>query len=119
MFDLITYSKDTKALLVEAPESLLRKDDDGVSVGLNITKTSTVRNGDETLSVVRCDAATLVLLKGLTNLKVLAEVEAYGDLLAAMNLTNKKIYDRVHDQTPYDDGEGNMITPSALIGEFF
>ena len=119
MPDLITYSNDTKALLAEAPESLLVKDDDGAAVGLNITKTRTIRNGDETLSVVRCDAATLALLKGLTNLKVLAEVEAYGDLLAAMNLTDKEIYDRVHDQTPYDDGEGNMITPPALIGEFF
>ena len=131
--DLITYCKDTKALMTEvakvAPDKIV-KDEQGNPVGFAVTKTPTIRNGAETLAVVRVDANNLAIIKKLKSLKVLAEVPAGGDLLAAMTKANKAIYDRVYDQTPrpvLDDkgqpvmdanGKPMTITPPALCGAF-
>ncbi|MDX8383268.1 MAG: hypothetical protein R8M45_04245 [Ghiorsea sp.] len=125
MFDLITYTKDSVALLAEVttkfPERII-KDDNDVVIGIQLIKTPTIRNGLETLAVVRVDAARLAEMKTLTTLKILAEVPMYGDLLAKMTVKNRAIYDRVHDQTPYDvtleDGTIQTITPPELIGGF-
>ena len=123
--DLITYSPDVTALLTEVaakmPEYLI-EDDQGNPVGFAVTKTPTVRKGNETLSVVRCTADEVTLMKTLTSVKVIADVPAGGDLLAAMKAANRKIYDRIHDQTPQTvtlpDGSTQTITPPALIGQF-
>lgn len=124
--DLITYCADTQALMAEvaqvAPDKLIM-DEQGNVVGFAITKTPTVRNGTETLAVVRLDDEELAVIKGLKSLTVLAEIPAGGDLLAAMGKANRAIYDRVYDQTPKPvlDEQGNQIgtyTPSGLCGTF-
>jgi hypothetical protein len=126
MRDLITHSPDVTSLLAEVAEKLpdyLINDDDGNPVGFAVTKTPTVRKGNETLSIVRCTPDEVKLLASLKNITVLADVPAYGDLLAAMSKTGRAIYDRIHDQTPVDvlDEAGNAIgqhTPPELIGAF-
>ena len=124
--DLITHCPDTAALLLEveqkAPEMLI-KDDNDVVTGFSITKTPTVRNGKETLSVVRVNADELALIKSLSSMSILAEAAAYSDLLKSMTKASKTIYNRVYNQTPVDvlDDAGKVIgttTPPALIGAF-
>ncbi|MDX8384819.1 MAG: hypothetical protein R8M45_12115 [Ghiorsea sp.] len=125
MFDLITYTKDSAALLAEVatkfPERII-KDDNDVVIGIQLIKTPTLRNGLETLAVVRVDAARLADMKTLTTLTILAEVPMYGDLLAKMTVKNRAIYDKLHDQAPYDltleDGTIQPITQPDLIGGF-
>jgi len=133
MNDIITYCKDTTALLAEVeavmPERLIYADNpdctQGAPVGFAITKTPTKRNGNETLSVVRVTDAELTEIQALTSIKILATAPAYGDLLADLDTVaaNAAIYDRVHDQTPIDitDDAGKVIgtqTPARLIGGF-
>ena len=133
MNDIITYCSDTTALLAEVesvmPERLIYADNadgtQGAPVGFAITKTPTIRNGNETLSVVRVTDDELAAIEALTSVKILATVPAYGDLLADLDKVkaNTAIYDRVHDQTPIDitDDTGNVIgtqTPARLIGGF-
>jgi len=122
----ITYCTDTQALMSEvanvAPDKLI-KDEQDIVVGFAIDKTPTIRNGTETLSVVRVNSAELAIIKSLTTIKILAEVPVGADLLAAMTKANKKIYDRVYSRTPVDilDNAGNVIgqlTPPVLIGTF-
>jgi len=126
--DLITYCPDTTALMNEvarvAPDRII-KDENDQPVGFSITKTPTVRNGNETLAVVRVNDADLALIESLTTLQILAKVPAGGDLIAAINAnrTARAIYDRVYPRTPVDvvDEAGNVIgtwTPPELIGEF-
>ena len=133
MYDIITYCADTAALMAEvaqvAPDRLI-KDEQGNPIGFAIDKTPTIRNGAETLSVVRVNDADLAVLKSLTTIKILAEVPAGGDLLAAMSSSDRTIYDRVYPRTPQPmlddkgkpmlDAAGNPITvtPPALIGAF-
>ena len=125
-FDCITYCPDTQALMAEvakvAPDRII-EDEQGNPVGFAIDKTPTIRNGNETLSVVRVNDDDLAVLKKLTSIKILAEVPAGGDLLAAMKKTDRAIYDKVYPRTPVDitDEQGNVIgqyTPPALIGSF-
>ena len=125
-WDLITYCADTTALMAEvakvAPARLI-EDEQGNPVGFAIDKTPTVRNGLETLSVVRVNDADLAVIQGLKSLKILAKVPAGGDLLKAMTKANKTIYDKVYPRTPVDvlDEQGSVIgqyTPPALIGGF-
>jgi len=126
--DLITYCPDTTALMNEvaqvAPDRIT-KDENDQPVGFSITKTPTVRNGNETLAVVRVNDADLALIESLTTLQILAKVPAGGDLIAAINAdpTARSIYDRIYPQTPVDvvDEAGNVIgtwTPPELIGSF-
>lgn len=126
MRDLITHSPDVTKLLAEVevklPDYIVRDGQDN-AVGFVITKTPTVRKGNETLAVVRCSDEEVGLLAGLTTVEVLADVPAGGDLLAAMTLANRKKYDAIYDQTLYDivDENGNVIgqqTPPELIGGF-
>jgi len=124
--DLITYCSDTTALLTEVeakfPDKVVR-DDAGNAIAWAITKTPTVRNGSETLSVIRVNDAELADIKTLTSLKILAEVPAGGDLLGAMASADRAIYDSVYSRTPVDitAADGNVIgqqTPPELIGMF-
>jgi len=131
--DLITFSPDVNKLLPEVVATLpdyIIFDDKGNPIGFSITKTPTVRKGNKTLSVVRCTAAEVKLLKSLKSVEVLADVPMEGDLLAALTKPGRAKYDSVHDQTPkpvLDDkgkpvldtnGKPVMYTPPALIGAF-
>jgi len=125
MRDLITYSKDVTLLLAEVEAKLpdyIIKDDQDKPIGFAITKTPTVRKGNETLSVVRCTVDEVVLIKTLTTMTILAEVAMGGDLLKAMTKAKRKLYNAVHDQTPQtitmEDGSTSTYTPPALIGSF-
>jgi len=125
MRDLITYSKDVTLLLAEVETKLpdyLIKDEQDKPIGFAITKTPTVRKGNATLSVVRCTADEVVLIKTLTTMTILAEVAMGGDVLKAMTVSKRKLYDAVHDQTPQaitmEDGTTSTCTPPALIGSF-
>lgn len=124
--DLITYCPDTQALMAEvaqvAPDRII-KDENGNPVAISINKTPTVRNGNETLAVVRVDDNELSLIQQLQSLQILAQVPMGGDLLAAMTAANRAIYDRVYPRTPVDikDEQGNVIgqyQPPELIGAF-
>jgi len=125
MRDLLTYSKNVTLLLAEVEAKLpdyLIKDDQGNPTGFAITKTPTVRKGNETLSVVRCTVDEVVLIKTLTTMTILSEVAMGGDLLKAMTKANRAVYDAVHDQTPQTitlpDGSTSTYTPPELIGAF-
>ena len=125
-YDLITHCPDTEALMVEVgekyPERLILDDQD-TPVGFSIDKTPTVRNGLETLAVVRVTAEDLAKLKTLDGLTIISEVEAYGDLLAAMPAKFRARYDNVHKRPviKIKDEAGEVIgTAQApeLIGSF-
>ncbi len=123
--DLITYCEDTDALMAEVAETLPDRvlyDVYGGAVGFDVAKTPTVWKGNKTLSVVRANESEVQLLKGLASISVLADVEAGGDLLAAMTTANRALYDSVHDQAPrtitLEDGSTETITPDELIGRF-
>jgi len=125
MKDLLTYSKNVTLLLAEVEAKLpayIIKDEQDKPIGFAITKTPTVRKGNATLSVVRCTADEVALIKTLTTLTILAEVTMGGDLLKAMTQANRKLYDIVHDQTPQTitmaDGTTHTYTPPELIGAF-
>jgi len=125
MRDLITYAPDVNLLLAEVETAMpdyLIKDESGNAAGFKIDKTPTFRKGSETLSVVRCSAKEVILMESLTSVRILANVAAYGDLLAAMATADRAIYDSVHDQTPQtytlEDGTKATYTPPALIGGF-
>jgi len=125
MRDLITYSKDVTLLLAEVETKLpdyIIKDEQDKSIGFAITKTPTVRKGNETLSVVRCTADEVALIKTLTTMTILAEVAMGGDVLKAMTKAKRAVYNAVHNQTPQtitmDDGTTITYTPPALIGTF-
>jgi len=125
MRDLITYCKDVTKLLPEVAKTLpdfLTLDIDGNANGFAITKTPTVRKGNKTLSLVRCSVAEAKLLASLASVTVLANVEAGGDVLAAMSTTGRAKYDAVHDQsvvvTLLEDGTEFSHKPPALIGAF-
>ena len=101
MRDLITYSPDVTKLMAEVATKLpdyLIEDESGNPVGFKVTKTPTIRKGNETLSVVRCPAAVVTILASLTTITGLAYVPAYGDSLAAMSKTERATYDDAHDQ---------------------
>jgi len=125
MKDLITYSKDVTLLLAEVEAKLpdyTIKDEQDNPIGFAITKTPTVRKGNETLSVVRCTVDEVALINTLTTMTILSEVTMGGDLLKSMTKANRAVYDSIHDQTPQDinmeDGSTYTYTPPALIGAF-
>ena len=126
MKDILTHCPDTGAFLAEVesidPERIVHGEASN-PIGVIVDKTPTVRNGAETLAVVRVDAELLAQLKGMTTISILAEVDAYGDLLGAMSTANREIYDRVYPRPETDilDDEGNVVGTSRapeLIGGF-
>jgi len=125
LHDLITFSPDVTLLLAEVEAKLpdyIIKDEQDKPIGFAITKTPTVRKGNETLSVVRCTVDEVALIKTLTTMTILSDVAMGGDLLKAMTKANRAVYDAVHDQSPQTitlpDGTTSTYTPPALIGAF-
>ena len=125
--DLITYVKDTAAFVAEVgqvfPERIIKDEQTGATIGVNFTdKTPSVKKGVSTVAVMRMKPDDLAELKQLTTIKILSEVPAGGDLLAAMTAANKKLYYSVYDNTPYtitlEDGTTQTITPPALHMSF-
>jgi len=127
MRDLITHTIDSKAFMAEVeakfPEYVIYDESTPpVAVGVNITKTPTVRKLSDTLAVVRASASQLADIKTLATITILADVPMNGDLLKAMSKANRAVYDSIHDQTPQTitlpDGTTSTYTPPALIGAF-
>lgn len=121
MNDYITYCADTTALATEleavAPEKI-NIDPESGAVSFNVPKTPTVRNGGETLALVRdMDGSLLALADQLSSLTVLG---TYEEVFA--DAAKKEIYDRVYDQTPViltdEDGVESTYTPPEKFGVF-
>ncbi|OOZ37444.1 hypothetical protein [Solemya velesiana gill symbiont] len=99
MSDYITYCADTQALITElqskAPK-LVHNDEQTGEIAFLMPKTPTLRNGAETLALVRdIDGTLLQLAAQLDHLEVLG---TYEEVFA--DPAKKKIYDRVYDQSP-------------------
>lgn len=128
MFDIITHVPDSLAYLKEVESkfpSLIIRDINGDAVKVSITKTPTARKaaGTASISLLRASTAELASLKKLISISILAEVVAYGDILAVMTAPNRKIYDSIHDQTPIAifDRTGKQVgiqEVDPLIGRF-
>jgi len=131
--ELITYTKDSLVFLAEVeqafPDKIIRDEETQAAIGVQITKTPTVRNvntaTNETVAVVRATDAEMVDIRTLKTLNILLEVPYGDDLEAAMStmtVAKRKLYDKVHNQTPYDvtlpDGTIQTVTPNAFIGGF-
>ena len=125
MRDVIVYCRDTAALVAELREQLperLSEEDEGNPVFI-LDKTPTVRNGDETLSLVRCrdgdpgEPDTEVQLNSLESVTVLGTWEE-----VKADPTKKAIYDRVYPRTPIvwtdDDSVEHTTIPPEEIGRF-
>ena len=115
MKDVLTYCPDTTALIAELQEKFpdrINIDEETGEASFILTKTPTVRNGDETLALVRVSDGDLLDMQGLTNLTVLGTYdEVFGDA------EKKAIYDRVYPRTPIEL-EGSEQLPPERIGEF-
>ena len=109
MIDIITHCEDTAALVTELqiklPKYILVND--GVPTFL-VDKTPTVRNGTETLALIRLtDAKYNELLSA--ELETLTLLGSFEEVFA--DAAKKEIYDRVYVQTiTTNDPEGNPIT---------
>lgn len=110
MIDIITHTTDTAALVAELQEKLpayINIDADGNPIFL-VDKTPTVRNGTETLSLLRLsdEKYSELLSANLQNLTILGSFE---EVFANPDL--KEIYDRVYPRTFETlNFEGNTIT---------
>jgi len=120
--DIITYTPDSKLFLAEVEATFPDKvifDESAIAVGVTITKTPTIRNGNATLAVVRCTSEELSMIKSLTTITILSEGP---DLLNSMSVDNRALYDSVHDCTPVivldENGVEMTITKPELIGGF-
>jgi len=118
--DVITYCSNTSLLIAELQEimpSLIHVDESG-HVFFLVSKTPTVRNGNETMALVRdLDGSLVEMAEGLTHLTVLGTYEeVFADPAKCVT------YDRVYDQTPviYIDEEGieRTHTPPRMFGVF-
>ena len=116
MTDYITHCTDTAALVTELLEKaphFVNVDEQG-SASFLVSKTPTVRNGAETLALVRdIDGSLFEASKALTTLTVLG---TYDEVFA--DPAKKAIYDRVYvrSYTYIDDGG---IERTALRPEKF
>ncbi|OOZ36105.1 hypothetical protein [Solemya velesiana gill symbiont] len=119
MNDYITYCNNTQALVAElqvkAPE-LIHLDEQTGKATFLVPKTPTVRNGAETLALVRdIDGTLLQLAEQFDHLEVLG---TYEEVFA--DPAKREIYDRVYDQTPRTvhgpDGETLTYTPPEKFG---
>jgi len=125
MRDIVTHCTDTAALLVEAmalfPDNVLC-DAAGNPVSLACDKTPTIRNGTDTLALLRVTPEQRDVIASMTTVTILGDVPAYDDYLAAMSTANRAIYDAVYDQTPQTvtlpDNSTYTFTPSPYIGRF-
>ncbi len=119
MIDYITYCTDSAALVVELAEKaphLLHIDEETGEAQFLVDKTPTVRDGMNTLSLIRdLDGSLLETADRLDNLTVLG---TYEEVFA--DPAKRAIYDSVYDQTPipYTDEEGveHIYTPPEKFG---
>ena len=116
MYDILIFCPDTEALIAELQEKFpdrISVNEDSGEVSYLITKTPTVRNGNETLSLVRVSDEDLVDMQGLINLTVLG---TYDEVFADPFLQDT--YDRVYPRIPIELEDGSEWTPPEKIGEF-
>jgi len=119
--DIITYCPDTAALIAElqavAP-SFLCIDEELGSTFFLVSKTPTVRNGNETMALVRDLNGGLI--KTAKKLKHLTVLGTYDEVFA--DPAKREIYNRVYDQTPVvyldPDGIEHTHTPPRKFGVF-
>jgi len=128
MYKLITYAKDSKAMITEVdathPE-LLSSPPPEVPKGKFSPRflplhTPTIKLATSTLSVILCSAEELVVLQGLVELHILAQAPIGADLLATMSPNDRRLYDfiRLSVSKPSVGYDGKPITLNipALIG---
>lgn len=117
--DVLVFCPDTAALVSEVAEKFPERLDleDPNSPRFLVDKTPTVRNGNETISLVRADDGLLAELQALDSVTVLGtydEVEADPDL--------KAVHDRVYPRTERvwtdDEGRERTTIPPERIGAF-
>lgn len=113
--DLIAYCSDTAALVAELQTKLPHRVliEDG-SARYLVPKTQTVRNGSETLALIRLteDERQELLDAELSTLTILGSFE---DVLADED--KLAIYDRIYPRAPVTV-DGVTFTPPPLIGAF-
>ena len=114
---ILTRCDDTASFLVEAETalpSLIIKDDNGISMGVMLDKTSTYRNGNSTVSAVACDDALLTKLKSMASITVLVEAKGIDvDLYAKMTAAKKALFDAVYNPKP-TTVSGDVIEPNLM-----
>lgn len=117
--DVLVHCPDTVKLVRELkkdfPERL--SEEDAENPRFLIEKTPTKRNGDETLSLIQADNATMEMLDSLKSVAVLG---TYEEVMADKKL--KAIHDRVYPRKPVkfkdEDGKERTHTPPERIGAF-
>jgi len=128
MKDVLLHAPDKAAMVAEMEAvfpQIIVNDDAGRFSGFSADMLPLRELGAECMTIVRVSPEVAAQLALLTSVQVLAEVEAYGDILTELDKDAAKaaIYDRVHDQTPQTitgiDGEPDtIVTPERLIGAF-
>lgn len=116
MNDILTYCPDTTALVAELQEKFpdrIYVDEDTGEVSYIVTKTPTIRNGNETLSLVRVSDSDLADMQSLDSLSVLG---TYEEVFADPFL--KDTYNRVYPRTPIGLEDGSEWIPPERIGDF-
>ncbi len=94
--DVVTYCKDTELLTLEIEEKFpkrLNKENPN-SPKFIIQKSPVVRNGSETLALVRANVKSLAILNQLEHLQVLG---TYADIFS--NADKLEIYNRIFPQS--------------------
>lgn len=122
--DVIAYCADTAELIaeIESIDSSYIYTDENGDKSIMATKTPTIRNGLETLSIVRnlpISAAQLVTLQIIGHIEYTetGPVRVMGTELISQ-ADAEAIYDRIYPRTPIDTGDGVMWTPPDLFGAF-
>lgn len=126
MIDVITYCSNTAALVAAVrsrwPDRLDESDPENPR--FNLDKTPTVRNGAETLAVVRCmdgqpgHPGTLAALQELESAGVLTVLGTWDEVQA--DPARKALYDSVYPRTPVtwtdENGDAHTLTPPEEFG---
>lgn len=94
--DVVTYCKDTDLLVAEIAEKFPNRlnNENPNSPKFVIQKSPTVRNGNETLALVRVTVKSLAILNKLENLQVLG---TYADIFS--DADKLEIYNRIYPQS--------------------
>jgi len=122
---IMTHVTDSAAFLAELatvlPE-LVEFDDKDAPLKANFLKTQTIRKGNETLSLLSVDSATLAKLKAMTHINVISQAARWQDIVTKLSAANKAIYDRIYDRTPIVvegmGGTTETITPPVIWAGF-
>ena len=123
--DLLIFCPDTTVLINKVRElypDRLYEGEEGFSVDpmFLIDKTPTVRNGDETIALVRVHGDLQETLDALETEGVIQILGTWGEVKD--DTDKKEIYDRVYPRlsVTYTDEEGNEHThiPPEEIGRF-